>query len=787
MYEIYNNLIQVIKIDDEIIQIYIEDKDFMYIENIEDIQKNSPQKLISYEIKDTILIKVILDNGIRVMIYSANNHIYICKYDINEDYIAENYDIKIENRSKRLYVEQKGVSTLILKDRFGNILNILDDFVTPNPKNITIEYEWNYSYGKRFFVFSKIEYKKYTLIFTYDFDKKEINIFKLISNEIIKNEFIDIEIINRNDIVIINKIDNKREVVKIRGMKKGNYKQLFRGKLYKEFEDKNIICIYAINKARYYIYKRKDGIFISKSSGDKVIGTKANLNVFNGSKNMYIFGSLRHYGHNCFGKFEYLYLRNSETQISEFKRPFKNMRFLQRFGYYKISYDKLDSLKNIHNNLLMGNKQTFISNLFFKQNDKKVKTYSVKKYENNVFIIRTNLQGNITSTILPYTKEYSKIDRVKIKIAQKVSKLVKNKNKNLNLYFEKKASKADESGFRVFEKVKEMDNKNSLNYFILDKSSSVYNQLKRKYGNKIVKKYSFRHYLYIFNADNFISSELSNHVLNDRLFIESLREQIMKTPLTFLQHGIMFAKPVDNPMAFGFHKDKNQYNMKKTVISSELEAGEFYKMNYDREDLILTGLATFDYAKLNTDADKIAFMPTYRYWEEGLIYSNKIEQTTFYKTIIKVIDSFEKAGLIDRLLIVPHNKFSEYIYNNMPQYRNILSNNPSEALKMAKIFITDYSSAIYDAQYRGAYPIFYWEEKDYLISQYKAIPPVNENNAPGPVAKSIDELIEHVKTAIDLNYELNDEYKEKYLKINEFNDGKNTERIVSYLKQENII
>ncbi|MBS7719929.1 hypothetical protein, partial [Vibrio cholerae] len=113
------------------------------------------------------------------------------------------------------------------------------------------------------------------------------------------------------------------------------------------------------------------------------------------------------------------------------------------------------------------------------------------------------------------------------------------------------------------------------------------------------------------------------------------------------------------------------------------------------------------------------------YWEEGLIYCDSIEETSYYKAIMKVIKGFEAAGLIDRLLIVPHNKFSEFIYRNMPEYNHIISDNPSEALKVSKVFITDYSSAIYDAQYRGAYPIFYWEEKDYLIQQYKAIPPVN--------------------------------------------------------------
>lgn len=261
----------------------------------------------------------------------------------------------------------------------------------------------------------------------------------------------------------------------------------------------------------------------------------------------------------------------------------------------------------------------------------------------------------------------------------------------------------------------------------------------------------------------------------------------MNTPSVFLQHGIMFAKPVDNPMAFGFHKQFNKYNNIKNVISSDLEAEQFYKMGYEDIDLMKTGLATFDVAKLCENANKISYMPTYRYWEERLIYSGDITKTSYFQSIMKVINAFEYNNMLDKLLIVPHNKFSDYIYENMPEYRSIIEANPSEALKNSKIFITDYSSAIYDAIYRGAYPIFYWEEKDYLVENYKAIPPVNELNAPGPIAKNIDVLINLVNHALELDYKLEKNYMDKYLKINEFTDGNNTKRIVNELKKINIL
>src|SRR5699024_7617252 len=101
-------------------------------------------------------------------------------------------------------------------------------------------------------------------------------------------------------------------------------------------------------------------------------------------------------------------------------------------------------------------------------------------------------------------------------------------------------------------------------------------------------------------------------VIASRVFSNKLSSSISKTPLYFLQHGIMFAKPVDNPMAMGFHKENVSFNLKKSVISSDLEAKEFYKMGYCSEDLMKTGLPKLDNATLDESADKIAYMPTWR-------------------------------------------------------------------------------------------------------------------------------------------------------------------------------
>jgi CDP-glycerol glycerophosphotransferase (TagB/SpsB family) len=787
----YNNLIEVLEYDDTLIHIFVKNVQSFKI-YMDDLTADDPKLLFDYEVRDQILIEYQIDDEYILYIYALENKIYILKETksrTSRPLKSKNtFTFTIENNYKHLSIEQIGLARLAIIDKDNEAIHEIDDFLTTNP--IDFNMKWPLYRGKtkaRFIVVSMVHYDIYHIVLTYDYLNEEFNVFKILFNAIIDNPNLSVTIKNRNEFEITNKFTTDTAIVNFKRMNKSVPENLFGKSLVKKFKNENILAIYTINMARYFVYLQTNGVFIARSNPIRVTQHKSNLKVLSTRNNFYIFGRFTHHAFNSFQKYEYLYLRNSDHKMAKFQRPFSRIKYLKRYGYFKVPVSSLNIDERIHHNLFVGNEDKIIHNLRFKKNDEKVKTYTFRKHSDNLQILRTNLQGNITSTTIPYSEEYSLVNRIKIRAAQMVSKLFKNKNKNVNLYFEKKSNKADESGFRVFEKVMKTDTSNSVNYFILNKQSDHYPFMKEKYGSNVIEKYSFKHYLCIFNADHLIASELSNHVLNDRLFIDSLRNKIMEVPLVFLQHGIMFAKPVDNPMAFGFHKDKNSYNMYKSVISSELEAGEFFKMKYDREDLLLTGLATFDHAKLYPNADKIAFMPTYRYWEEGLIYNNNIEETTYYNTLIKVIKAFEKEGLLDKLLIVPHNKFSEHIYRNMPEYKDIISDNPSEALKVSKVFITDYSSAIYDAQYRGAYPIFYWEEKDYLIKQYKAIPPVNEENAPGPVVYSVKALVDTVKHAINNNYQLEKEYKDKYLKINQFNDGKNTDRIIEFLNSEGII
>jgi hypothetical protein len=395
-------------------------------------------------------------------------------------------------------------------------------------------------------------------------------------------------------------------------------------------------------------------------------------------------------------------------------------------------------------------------------------------------------------TQIPFEEEYTQRFEVKFWVARVLSAITP-KAGNTNLLFEKESRRAEESGFYVFEKIIEYSEEHSLksnNYFILDGSADGYEAIKHRYGGMILKKYSFAHIWHLVRCDCLLSSDLANHCINPRVYNKKLNNIINKKPFIFLQHGIMFAKPVDNPAAMGFWKKNMPNNLYKSVISSELEAEQFYRMGYSPNDLIKSGLPKLDIAFMSDGADKILFMPTWRYWEEAMVHDeSKIEQTTYYKSIVSVIEEFVRSGLADRLRISIHPKFrfAAIKSTKLKNMDNIFVDNVSEALADCRIFITDYSSASYDAHFRGANVIYFWKEREYLIENYEATPALDETNCDGIPVYGEKELIQEVNKIIARDYAPDPVYEDRYSKIVEFRDRKNWLRLVRELEKLEVL
>ena len=580
------------------------------------------------------------------------------------------------------------------------------------------------------------------------------------------------------DKFLIIKYNNQTFKINIRDIKKK--KLILLSDNYKN-ADENYYENILVEDIKYYIFNKKNKLYITNNL-NKIFRRKSHLHSIITKKYFIFYGiysDIRNKYQNC----DNIYL--NDKVIGQIKRPFRKWK-LKHLAIIKIPIEEILSSGIIHNEVSIGDDKGNSKDISLKKKYKGINYYGRRRIDDNYLLIRSTINsGSIRLVNLPMQEEYETKNMIKNNVAHFFSKLMK--KENMILMFEKETNKANESGFYVFEKIMGLKNLKTKVYFIINKNSSDFNKVFDRYPNNTIIKYSFKHYLYIYISKYFMSSELSNHVINPRLYIRNLNKEIAKKPLIFLQHGIMFAKPVDNPAATGFKKDNTTVNFYKCIISSDLEATQFYKLGYTDNDLIKCGLPKFDVSKQKKDANKIMLMLTYRYWEEGMVLNPElIEKTTYYQTYLKIIKAFEKNNLLDRLIISCHPKFVEVLQRVFDDKVNI-EPDINKGLEESKIFISDFSSASYDAHYRGAYIIYYWEEKDYLIENYKAIPPIDETNCDGVPVYNEDELIAEVTKAIKNNYKMSKKYEDRYKKINEFHDNKNYVRLIDELKKLGVL
>ncbi len=379
-------------------------------------------------------------------------------------------------------------------------------------------------------------------------------------------------------------------------------------------------------------------------------------------------------------------------------------------------------------------------------------------------------------------------ERIKQVVAYGVSLLWNTKKaKKLVLLYEKNASKYEESASVLYENLIDAGYNNA--YFIVTKDYEFFDRIPEKYLSNIIYKYSFKHYLYFFKSKTFIGTEAIAHSIDLKTFNLLALKKIASKALNyvFLQHGVMYMVSLNSESRKMF-KRKELKGKYRVVVSSQAESDHFTTLgrHYD-EDIYITGLPKFDRNTHNADADKIVIMPTWRPWEINTARTDFTE-TPYFKMLMKLYDSVP-GHLKEKVIILPHplivnelSKLSENLTNKI-----VLDARYDDILKDTAVLITDYSSIAYDAFYRGARVIFYWEEKDYCMQQYgpSTVLMLNEENVYGDFAYD-DENLQDI---IEKNYNnpQTEEQKNKYSKLVNFHDGKNTERLIGFLKEDGII
>lgn len=352
------------------------------------------------------------------------------------------------------------------------------------------------------------------------------------------------------------------------------------------------------------------------------------------------------------------------------------------------------------------------------------------------------------------------------------------------LLYEKETNRYEESASIVFEKLVDKGFKNA--YFVINKDSKQINLIKKKYKKNIIFAHTFKHYYKFFKCKTFISSESLQHVLELRVANKYVGNKLKnkKFKYVFLQHGVMYMISIDSNNRGFFRKGESMPDDSKVVVSSKKEAQHFIdRGGFDINDLYITGLPKFDRSKLDKNADKIVIMPTWRPWEYNEIRNN-YKESGYYKMINEIIASIPKE-IKENIVVLPHPLVKDFLEKTdldkyVPQivtYDLILKN--------TKILITDYSSIAYDSFYRGSNIIFWWKEKEKCLKKYNGELMLKSNEAFGDICYNKKELSQSVLS----NYrnKQKKDYIIKFKKIVEFNDNKNTDRLINKLIEDKII
>lgn len=373
----------------------------------------------------------------------------------------------------------------------------------------------------------------------------------------------------------------------------------------------------------------------------------------------------------------------------------------------------------------------------------------------------------------------------RLKQARKNAKQLK--DKDIILMYEKDCSRYEESASVLYEKLIDLGYDNV--YFIVDTSIPAVAALDEKYKKNLIEKDSDKHLEYFFACEKFISSETIDHALQLRIASKDVHDKINGKGLSyvFLQHGVMYMVSLSSKLRSGFRK-KEGYKLQRTVVSSEAEANHFIELaGMSREDLYVTGLAKFDTSYRNDNAEKIIIMPTWRRWETNQA-KHDIKHTGYYKMIERMYNSVPDA-LKDKVVILPHPLMIERFKDEKDGVGGhlLIADSYDKVLRDCDMLITDYSSIAYDAYYRGANVAFWWDEKDECMQYYgeEAYLMLNEGNTFGPVCMNESDLTDAINELYGKPQRSDD--LEKYRKIVEFHDGRNSERIIEHLRKDGVI
>lgn len=196
-----------------------------------------------------------------------------------------------------------------------------------------------------------------------------------------------------------------------------------------------------------------------------------------------------------------------------------------------------------------------------------------------------------------------------------------------------------------------------------------------------------------------------------------------KFQIVYLQHGVLNAH---TPWLYGKHVT----SFDKFVISSEYEKNNLlHNYGYNEDDLLVTGMPRLDDITVSKKCNKILIAPSWRKAltkEENrqikVIDKDTLEQSNFFTGIHKLINSDELNNILQQnnyeLDIKMHPIFANEssLFQTEKSNINVLDSTDEFNISEYKLFVTDFSSYMFDFIKSRTRIEFYFPDYKYFLS-----------------------------------------------------------------------